>query len=152
MLFSSSLSVTWASLIKADKADGDSIINKVYELDPELKELDYVQKRELFKDSLLYYLVVFHREDVLSIKDSVIINFIVNGSGHVDSVWLVTPKTFPFKNTYKFIKGYDFKGSLVEFYTTNSKLYSCTVELILFLNREDRKLYMFFDCTHIKEE
>ena len=54
-------------------------------------------------------------------------------------------------NIYKFIKDYDFKGLLMEFYTSNPELYDCTVKLVLLLNVEAKMLYIFFDCIRIRK-
>lgn len=153
LLFSSCSTIMWSHLLVSNGTDIDTIIHRVYETGPELKEQEYIQKRRLFRDSLFSYLVKLHKqhqEDILGIKDSVVVNFIVNGSGRIDSVWLVSPKTYPFKNIYKFIKDYDFKGPLMEFYTSKPELYDCTVKLVLLLNVEAKMLYIFFDCIRIR--
>ena len=135
-----------------EQVEEDSVTNLVFDLPPELKEQAYAQKRSLFMKTLAPYLGKQHREDVLRIQDTVFINFTVNGKGLVDSVWLVSPKSFPFENTYRFIKNYDFKGPLVEFYTERPRRYACTVKLMLSLNKERNILYTFFDYTQAKEE
>jgi len=86
-----------------------------------MKEQEYEQKVKLFRNSLASYITIRHKEDLLAIQDSVVVNVVMNGNGWVDTVWLVHPKSFPFENMYRFIKSYDFKGPLIEHYTTEPK-------------------------------
>lgn len=102
---------------------------------------------KLFNDSILNYLATQCIETVLKIQDNVVVKFIVNGNGKVDSVWLVSPKDFPFEEIYKFIKNYDFKGSLVEYLSMPSQKHSFTVRIILILDRKVNKLSIHFDYT-----
>ena len=141
-----------AHLAELNGIDRDTIMMQVFDTGPELKEQEYLKKRSLFLDTLFSYLFKLHKEDILAIEDSVVLNFTVRGSGLIDSVWLVSPKNYPFKNIYNFIKDYDFKGPLVEFYTSKPELYQCTVALVLLLNRETKMLYVRFYFTEIKKE
>lgn len=151
-LFLSCPTIMWSQSSGAKTTAGDTMItHQVYEIGPELKEESYLQKRKEFKDALFSYLVKQHQEDILNIKDSVVINFMVKGCGRIDSVWLVSPKTYPYENICRFIKRYNFQGPLVEFYTSKPGLYDCTIKLVLLLNRETKMLHISFDFIYIKK-
>ena len=106
--------IVWAVPVEGKEVIVDTLDNEVFEIDPKINEEEYVRKRKQFTDSLLNYLATQCVETVLKIQDSVFVNFIVNSNGKVDSVWLVSPKDFPFEEIYKFIKNYDFKGQLIQ--------------------------------------
>ena len=66
--------------------------------------------------------------------------------------WLVHPKSFPFENMYRFIKSYDFKGSLIEHYTTEPKQGPCLMKLKLVLDKKKRMLHISFHYLSVKEK
>lgn len=45
----------WSHLLVSNGTDIDTIIHRVYETGPELKEQEYIQKRRLFRDSLFSF-------------------------------------------------------------------------------------------------
>ncbi len=139
--------MVWAAPIKVMDLVVDTLDYEILEIDPEINEEEYVRKRKLFNDSLLNYLATQCVETVLKIQDNVVVNFIVNGRGKVDSVWLVSPKDFPFEETCKFIKNYDFKGPLVEYIGMPHKKPSYTVRIILIFDRQRSRLGIYFDYT-----
>lgn len=79
----------------------DTLDNEIIEINPEINEEEYARKRKLFCVSLLDYMAIQCNETVHKIQDNVIVNFIVKGNGKVDSVWLVSPKDFPFEEIYR---------------------------------------------------
>ncbi len=137
----------WASPVETKNVIVDTLDVEIFETDPTPNVEKYVMKRKLFNDSLLNYLATQCVETVLKIQDNVVVNFIVNGRGKVDSVWLVSPKDFPFEDIYKFIKNYDFKGSLVEYLSIPFQKHSFTVRIILIFDRQRRRLGISFDYT-----
>lgn len=137
----------WASPVETKNAIVDTSDVVILETDPTPNVEKYARKRKMFNDSLLNYLSKQCIETVLKIQDSVFVNFIVKGSGKVDSVWLVSPKDFPFEEIYKFIKNYDFKGSLVEYLSIPFQKHSFTVRIILIFDRKINKLGIYFDYT-----
>ena len=139
--------MVWAATLEPKEVVLDTLDNKILETEPEINLEKYVRKMKLFNDSILNYLATQCIETVLKIQDNVVVKFIVNGSGKVDSVWLVSPKDFPFEEIYKFIKNYDFKGSLVEYLSMPSQKHSFTVRIILILDRKVNKLSIHFDYT-----
>ena len=139
--------VVCAAPVKAKEVVVDTLDNEIFEIDPEINEEEYARKRKQFTDSLLNYLATQCVETVHKIQDSVFVNFIVNSSGKVDSVWLVSPKDFPFEEIYKFIKNYDFKGPLVEYIGMPYKKTSYTVRIILMFDRQRSILEIYFDYT-----
>ena len=139
--------MVWAATLEPKEVVLDTLDNEVFETDPEINEEEYARKRKQFNVSLLNYMATQCVETVLKIQDSVFVNFIVKSSGKVDSVWLVSPKDFPFEDIYKFIKNYDFKGSLVEYLSMPSQKHSFTVRIILILDRKVNKLSIHFDYT-----
>lgn len=139
--------IVWAGTVEAKEVFVDTLDNEILEIDPEINEEEYARKRKLFNVSLLDYLATHCSETVHKIQDNVVVNFIVNGNGKVDSVWLVSPKDFPFEETYKFIKNYDFKGSLVEYLGMPYKKPSYTVRIILIFDRQKSRLGIYFDYT-----
>ena len=139
--------MAWAATLEPKEVVLDTLDNKILETEPEINLEKYVRKMKLFNDSILNYLATQCIETVLKIQDNVVVKFIVNGNGKVDSVWLVSPKDFPFEEIYKFIKNYDFKGSLVEYLSMPSQKHSFTVRIILILDRKVNKLSIHFDYT-----
>lgn len=139
--------MVWAATLEPKEVVLDTLDNKILETEPEINLEKYVRKMKLFNDSILNYLATQCIETVLKIQDNVVVKFIVNGNGKVDSVWLVSPKVFPFEEIYKFIKNYDFKGSLVEYLSMPSQKHSFTVRIILILDRKVNKLSIHFDYT-----
>ena len=139
--------IVWAVPVEGKEVIVDTLDNEVFEIDPKINEEEYVRKRKQFTDSLLNYLATQCVETVLKIQDSVFVNFIVNSNGKVDSVWLVSPKDFPFEEIYKFIKNYDFKGPLVEYIGMPHKKTSYTVRIILMFDRQRSILEIYFDYT-----
>ena len=139
--------IVWAVPVEGKEVIVDTLDNEVFEIDPKINEEEYVRKRKQFTDSLLNYLATQCVETVLKIQDSVFVNFIVNSNGKVDSVWLVSPKDFPFEEIYKFIKNYDFKGPLVEYIGMPHKKPSYTVRIILMFDRQRSILEIYFDYT-----
>ncbi len=139
--------MVWAATLEPKEVVLDTLDNKILETEPEINLEKYVRKMKLFNDSILNYLATQCIETVLKIQDNVVVKFIVNGNGKVDSVWLVSPKDFPFEEIYKFIKNYDFKGSLVEYLSMPSQKHSFTVRIILILDRKVNKLSIHFDYT-----
>ncbi len=137
----------WASPVETNNVIVDTLDFVVLETEPEINVEKYARKRKLFNDSLLNYLATQCVETVLKIQDNVVVNFIVNGRGKVDSVWLVSPKDFPFEDIYKFIKNYDFKGSLVEYLSIPFQKHSFTVRIILIFDRQRSRLGIYFDYT-----
>ena len=94
--------MVWAAPLEAKEVVVDTLDNEVFETDPKINEEEHLRKRKLFTDSLLNYLATQCVETVLKIQDSVFVNFIVNSSGKVDSVWLVSPKDLPFEDIYQY--------------------------------------------------
>lgn len=140
--------MAWAAPVNAKDVVVDTLdIIDVLEIDPEVNEEEYVRKRKLFTDSLLNYLATQCTETVHKIQDNVVVNFIVKGSGKVDSVWLVSPKDFPFEEICKFIKKYNFKGPLVEDLGIPHQRHSHTVRIILIFDRQRSRLGICFDYT-----
>lgn len=139
--------MVWAAPLEHKEVVVDTLDNGIFETEPEINLEKYVRKMKLFNDSILNYLATQCIETVLKIQDNVVVNFIVNGNGKVDSVWLVSPKDFPFEEIYKFIKNYDFKGSLVEYLSMPFQKHSFTVRIILILDRKVNKLSIHFDYT-----
>ena len=139
--------MVWAATLEPKEVVLDTLDNKILETEPEINLEKYVRKMKLFNDSILNYLATQCIETVLKIQDNVVVKFIVNGNGKVDSVWLVSPKDFPFEEIYKFIKNYYFKGSLVEYLSMPSQKHSFTVRIILILDRKVNKLSIHFDYT-----
>lgn len=139
--------MVWAATLEPKEVVLDTLDNKILETEPEINLEKYVRKMKLFNDSILNYLATQCIETVLKIQDNVVVKFIVNGNGKVDSVWLVSPKDFPFEEIYKFIKNYDFKESLVEYLSMPSQKHSFTVRIILILDRKVNKLSIHFDYT-----
>ncbi len=139
--------IVCAGPVEAKEVFVDTLDNEVFETEPEINEEEYARKRKLFTDSLLNYLATHCIETVLKIQDNVVVNFIVNGNGKVDSVWLVSPKDYPFEETCKFIKNYDFNGSLVEYLGMPYKKPSYTVRIILIFERQKSRLSINFDYT-----
>ena len=139
--------IVWAVPVEGKEVIVDTLDNEVFETDPKINEEEYARKRKQFTDSLLNYLATQCVETVLKIQDSVFVNFIVNSNGKVDSVWLVSPKDFPFEEIYKFIKNYDFKGPLVEYIGMPHKKTSYTVRIILMFDRQRSILEIYFDYT-----
>lgn len=139
--------MVWGATLEPKEVVLDTLDNKILETEPEINLEKYVRKMKLFNDSILNYLATQCIETVLKIQDNVVVKFIVNGNGKVDSVWLVSPKDFPFEEIYKFIKNYDFKGSLVEYLSMPSQKHSFTVRIILILDRKVNKLSIHFDYT-----
>ena len=139
--------IVWAVPVEGKEVIVDTLDNEVFEIDPKINEEEYVRKRKQFNVSLLNYLATQCIKTVFEIQDSVVVGFIVNGSGKVDSVWLVSPKDFPFEEIYKFIKNYDFKGSLVEYLSIPFQKHSFTVRIILVFDRQRSRLGISFDYT-----
>ena len=139
--------IVWAVPVEGKEVIVDTLDNEVFEIDPKINEEEYVRKRKQFNVSLLNYLATQCIKTVFEIQDSVVVGFIVNGSGKVDSVWLVSPKDFPFEEIYKFIKNYDFKGPLVEYIGMPHKKPSYTVRIILMFDRQRSILEIYFDYT-----
>lgn len=135
----------WASPVETKNAIVDTSDVVILETDPTPNVEKYVRKRKLFNDSLLNFLATQCIETVLKIQENVVVKFIVNGRGKVDSVWLVSPKDFPFEEIYKFIKNYDFKESLVEYMSIPFQRHSFTVRIILIFDRKINKLGIYFD-------
>lgn len=139
--------IVWAVPVEGKEVIVDTLDNEVFETDPKINEGEYARKRKLFCVSLLDYMAIQCNETVHKIQDNVIVNFIVKGNGKVDSVWLVSPKDFPFEEIYKFIKNYDFKGPLVEYIGMPHKKPSYTVRIILMFDRQRSILEIYFDYT-----
>ncbi len=139
--------IVLAAPLEAKEVVVDTLDNGIFEIDPKINEEEYVRKRKQFNVSLLNYLATQCIKTVFEIQDSVVVGFIVNGSGKVDSVWLVSPKDFPFEEIYKFIKNYDFKGPLVEYIGMPHKKPSYTVRIILMFDRQRSILEIYFDYT-----
>lgn len=150
LLLLSCTSIMWSHLSQSKAAIEDTVMNQVFEIGPELNVEEYNQKSKLFTDSLAYYLIKNHPGDILIMKDTVVINFVANGYGYVDSVWLVSPRTYPSKNICEFIKRYDFQGPLAKYYTSNPELYDSTMKLILHVDREARIFYLKLDFINTK--
>ena len=141
-----------AGPVKAEEVVVDTLDNEIFEMDPKIDEEEYSRKRKLFTDSLLNYLATQCVETVLNIQDSVFVNFIVNSSGKVDSVWLISPKDFPFEEIYKFIKNYDFKGQLIQILTAPRRKHSFTVGICLVFDRQRSRLAIACDCLRMVQE
>ncbi len=144
--------MVWAATLDANEVVVDTLENEIFETDPEINEEEYTRKRKLFTDSLLNYLSTQCIETVLGMKDSVFVNFKVNASGKVDSVWLVSPKDFPFEGIYKFIKNYDFKGQLIQILSAPRRKHSFTVGICLVFDRQRSRLAIACDCIKMVQE
>ena len=144
--------ILWAVPAEGKEVIVDTLDNEVFEIDPKINEEEYVRKRKQFTDSLLNYLATQCVETVLKIQDSVFVGFIVNGSGKVDSVWLVSPKDFPFEEIYKFIKNYDFKGQLIQLLSAPRRKHACTVGICLVFDRKRSRLAIGCDCIKMVQE
>ena len=144
--------IVWAVSVEGKEVIVDTLDNEVFEIDPKINEEEYVRKRKQFTDSLLNYLATQCVETVLKIQDSVFVNFIVNSNGKVDSVWLVSPKDFPFEEIYKFIKNYDFKGQLIQLLSAPRRKHACTVGICLVFDRKRSRLAIGCDCIKMMQE
>lgn len=144
--------IVWAVPVEGKEVIVDTLDNEVFEIDPKINEEEYVRKRKQFTDSLLNYLATQCVETVLKIQDSVFVNFIVNSHGKVDSVWLVSPKDFPFEEIYNFIKNYDFKGQLIQLLSAPRRKHACTVGICLVFDRKRSRLAIGCDCIKMVQE
>ena len=144
--------IVWAVPVEGKEVIVDTLDNEVFEIDPKINEEEYVRKRKQFNVSLLNYLATQCVETVLKIQDSVFVNFIVNSNGKVDSVWLVSPKDFPFEEIYKFIKNYDFKGQLIQLLSAPRRKHACTVGICLVFDRKRSRLAIGCDCIKMVQE
>ena len=134
----------------------DSIFGETlyaYEIGPEMDEEKLKQKVRTFNKDILSYITVHCLDEILCIKDSAFVNFIVNERGRVDTVWLVQDKSFPFEKIYRFIKNYDVQGPLVEYVTTQPELdaKSYLVMIVLIFDRKKLRLRSLFDFDLIKK-
>ncbi len=144
--------MVWAATLDANEVVVDTLDNEIFETDPEINEEEYARKRKLFTNSILNYLSTQCIETVLGMKDSVFVNFKVNASGKVDSVWLISPKDFPFEGIYKFIKNYDFKGQLIQILSAPRRKHSFTVGICLVFDRQRSRLAIACDCIKMVQE
>ena len=144
--------IVWAVPVEGKEVIVDTLDNEVFEIDPKINEEEYVRKRKQFTDSLLNYLATQCVETVLMIQDCVFVNFIVNSNGKVDSVWLVSPKDFPFEEIYNFIKNYDFKGQLIQLLSAPRRKHACTVGICLVFDRKRSRLAIGCDCIKMVQE
>ena len=144
--------MAWAAPVNAKEVIVDTLDNEVFETDPEINEEEYARKRKQFNVSLLNYMATQCVETVLKIQDSVFVNFIVKSSGKVDSVWLVSPKDFPFEDIYKFIKNYDFKGQLIQLLAAPRRKHAFTVGICLVFDRKRSRLAIGCDCIKMVQE
>lgn len=144
--------MVWAGPVKAKEVILDTLDVEILETDPTPNVEKYVRKRKLFTDSLLNYMATQCIETVLKIQDNVVVKFIVNGRGKVDSVWLVSPKDFPFEEIYKFIKNYDFKGQLIQLLSAPRRKHACTVGICLVFDRKRSRLAIGCDCIKMVQE
>ena len=144
--------MVWAAPLEAKEVVVDTLYNEIFETDPEINEEEYARKRKQFTDSLLNYLATQCIETVFKSQDKLIVGFIVNSSGKVDSVWLAYPKEFPFEKIYKFIKNYDFKGPLSQLLLAPRRKHSCTVRLVLALDRQRCRLSTGFEWLKMVQE
>ncbi len=144
--------MVWAAPLDANEVVVDTLDNEIFETDPEINEEEYARKRKLFTNSILNYLSTQCIETVLGMKDSVFVNFKVNASGKVDSVWLVSPKDFPFEEIYKLIKNYDFKGQLIQILSAPRRKHSFTVGICLVFDRQRSRLAIACDCIKMVQE
>ena len=78
-------------------------------------------------------------------SDTVTIGFVVNSRGLVDTTYQVKPTYVPFENILHFIKEYDFKNQLVEFYSESLDRYSFLVRLDIWIDREHSQLIIDFE-------
>ena len=95
----------------------------LYDCGYEMIEGVYEEKRRLFLAALFEELVARHPAECKSMQDSVYINFIVNKSGKVDSVWLAKPTSARIESAFRFIKNYDFKGPVIEYHSNSPGQY-----------------------------
>lgn len=144
--------MVWAATLDANEVVVDTLDNEIFETDPEINEEEYARKRKLFTNSILNYLSTQCIETVLGMKDSVFVNFKVNASGKVDSVWLISPKDFPFEEIYKLIKNYDFKGQLIQILSAPRRKHSFTVGICLVFDRQRSRLAIACDCIKMVQE
>lgn len=144
--------MAWAAPVNAKEVVVDTLDNEVFETDPEINEEEYARKKKQFTDSLLNYLATQCIETVLEIQDSVFVNFVVNSSGKVDSVWQVSPRDLPFEDIYKFIKNYNFKGPLMQLLLAPRRKHACTVGICLVFDRKRSRLGIGFDCIKMVQE
>lgn len=140
--------IVWAAPVKVKDWVVDTLdVIDVLVTDPKRNEEEYARKRKQFCVSFLDYMAIQCNETVRKIQDNIIVNFIVKGNGKVDSVWLVSPKDFPFEEIYKFIKNYDFKGPLVEYQEMPKQKHSYRVRIILMFDCQRSRLDIYFDYT-----
>ncbi len=144
--------MVWAATLDANEVVVDTLDNEIFETDPEINEEEYARKRKLFTNSILNYLSTQCIETVLGMKDSVFVNFKVNASGKVDSVWLISPKDFPFEEICKLIKNYDFKGQLIQILSAPRRKHSFTVGICLVFDRQRSRLAIACDCIKMVQE
>lgn len=135
----------------------DSVVE--YETSPfeagfEMIEERYFEKKKQFSLKLLRYLHNLHAEDISTIRDTACINFIVNKNGRVDSVWMLKHSSFKFKNTFKFIKAYDFKGPLIEYYSSPPGTIRFPYLVKLKLRRDEltQHLLVYFDFESLRKK
>ena len=131
--------IVWAVPVEGKEVIVDTLDNEVFEIDPKINEEEYVRKRKQFNVSLLNYLATQCIKTVFEIQDS-------------DSVWLVSPKDFPFEEIYKFIKNYDFKGQLRQLLSAPRRKHACTVGICLVFDRQKSRLAIGFNCITMVQE
>lgn len=124
----------------------------LYEVGHEMIEGVYEEKRRLFLVALFEELIDRHPAECKSMQDSVYINFIVNKSGKVDSVWLAKPTSAYTESVFRFIKNYDFKGPVVEFHSNPPGLYAYPwlIKLVLIAKPTVKDMFVKFKLVNMR--
>lgn len=118
----------------------------LYDCGYEMIEEVYEEKRRLFLAALFEELVTRHPAECKSMQDSVYINFIVNKSGKIDSVWLAKPTSAHIESAFRFIKNYDFKGPVIEYHSNppGQYVFPYLIKLILRAKPSVENLFIRF--------
>ena len=94
---------------------------------------------------LAHFIIEKLVDELVYVSDTVTIGFVVNSRGLVDTTYQVKPTYVPFENILHFIKEYDFKNQLVEFYSESLDRYSFLVRLDIWIDREHSQLIIDFE-------
>ena len=115
------------------------------EFPPEEKWEEYNKRKKKFTSLLAHFIIEKLVDELVYVSDTVTIGFVVNSRGLVDTTYQVKPTYVPFENILHFIKEYDFKNQLVEFYSESLDRYSFLVRLDIWIDREHSQLIIDFE-------